>query len=132
MGYNRNKNKTKQAQIADWQYKSTQSDESQSAVKYIGQQPQTVIDQWKAKHGNVYAIKTENKEIFYVRSPKIQEIEAYQPLLQQSKFITYNIGLFKTCYLGGAPIPDNEATLQSIAGQMMKTVEVVVSEVEKL
>lgn|SRR5690606_20178279 len=114
-------------------YKGTQTDDTQKPVsEHNGQQPQNVIDRWKAEHGNVYAIKTEKKDIFYVRSPKIKEIEAFQPLLQQSKFITYNIGLFKTCYLGGSPIPDDEAVLQSIAGQMMKTVEVVVSEVEKL
>ncbi|MDM1045873.1 hypothetical protein HX004_14030 [Myroides sp. 1354] len=101
-------------------------------MEYNGQQNSVVIDRWKTEHGSVYAIKTEKKDIFYVRSPKIQEIEAYQPLLQQSKFITYNIGLFKTCYLGGAPVPNDEATLKSIATQMMKTVEVVVSEVEKL
>lgn len=114
-------------------YKGTQSDDTQTPVsEHNGQQPQSVIERWKSEHGNVYAIRTEKKDIFYVRSPKIKEIEAFQPLLQQSKFITYNIGLFKTCYLGGSPIPDNEAVLQSIAGQMMKTVEVVVSEVEKL
>jgi len=100
-------------------------------IQLTGQQAQDVIDQWKAQHGAVYAIKTE-KDIFYVRPPKIKEIEAYQPLLQQSKFITYNIGLFKTCYLGGATIPTHEPTLQSIATKMMSTVETVVSEVEKL
>ncbi|HUH26049.1 MAG TPA: hypothetical protein VLY87_05445 [Flavobacterium sp.] len=116
--HNRNKNNPTQARP--------------SALEYNGQQHKAVTDRWKAEHGSVYAIKTEKKDIFYVRSPKIQEIEAYQPLLQESKFITYNIGLFKTCYLGGAPIPTDEATLKSIAGQMMKTVEVVVAEVEKL
>lgn len=122
MGYNNNKNKNRN--------KPAQTQNPVPAFK--GQQPKAVIEQWKAKHGNVYAITTENKDIFYVRSPSIKEIEAYQPLLQQSKFITYNIGLFKNCYLGGAPIPDDEPTLQSIAGKMMQTVEVVVSEVEKL
>ena len=111
--------------------KNTSNAEAHKTL-WKGEQSQSVIEDWKRKHGNVYAIKTENNEVFYVRSPKIQEIEAYQPLLQQSKFITYNIGLFKTCYLGGAPIPTDEPTLQSIASQMMKTVEVVVSEVEKL
>lgn len=103
----------------------------QTVLQLNGQQVQAVIDQWKAQHGSIYAIKTDT-DVFYVRPPKIKEIEAFQPLLQQSKFITYNIGLFKTCYLGGAPIPTHEPTLQSIATKMMKTVETVVSEVEKL
>lgn len=127
MGNYQKKHKQNAKAVAE----NTSNDEAYKAT-FKGEQNTSVIEDWKRKHGNVYAIKTEGKAIFYVRTPKIKEIEAFQPLLQQSKFITYNIGLFKTCYLGGAPIPTDEATLSSIAGQMMKTVEVVVSEVEKL
>lgn len=126
--YNKNRNRQHVQNTAD----KVPTNDATGQEVFKGKQTPAVIENWKRTHGNVYQIKTEKGEYFYVRSPKIQEIEAYQPLLQQSKFITYNIGLFKTCYLGGASIPSDEATLSSIAGQMMKTVETVASEVEKL
>lgn len=92
------------------------------------------IEAWKEKYQNVSRITldTEEKKKFYVRSPKIKEIEAIQPLLQQGKYITANITLFKTCYLGGDEIPTEEKELIGAATQMMDTIETVTSGLEKL
>ena len=90
------------------------------------------IEEWKAKHGNVWKIKLETGEVCFVRSPRVKEIEAAQPLLQAGKFITYNITLFKTCLLGGSDVTGDETKLTAAAGEMMQTIETVSAEVEKL
>lgn len=94
------------------------------------------IDIWKAKFEkeglSLHKIKLETGEECIVRSPRMKEIEAVQPLLQQGKFMTYNASLFRTCFLGGANLEGNEKKLYAAAGQMMATVEVITSTVEKL
>ncbi|KGO88380.1 hypothetical protein Q765_00220 [Flavobacterium rivuli WB 3.3-2 = DSM 21788] len=91
-----------------------------------------VIAAWKAQHGRVYKIPLETGEVCFVRSPKIKEIEAAQPNLQAGKFITYNIFLFNTCFLGGDDVKDDEAKLMAAAGMMMETVETITATLEKL
>lgn len=93
---------------------------------------QEQIDQWKAQHGSVWKIPLETGETCYVRSPKTKEIEACQPLLTQGKFITYNISLFKTCFLGGDDVTGDEVKLRAASSMMMQTVETVTATVEKL
>jgi len=90
------------------------------------------IDAWKELHGSVWKIPLETGEVCYVRSPRIKEVEAVQPLLQSGKPITYNITLFKTCFLGGDDITNTESKLVGAAGKMMETIEVVSAELEKL
>ncbi|MGE4345939.1 MAG: hypothetical protein AB7D46_00850 [Flavobacteriaceae bacterium] len=93
---------------------------------------QEQIDQWKSQYGSVWKIPLETGEVCYVRSPRTKEIEAAQPLMQQGKFITFNIMLFKTCLLGGDDIVNDEIKLRAAAGMMMQTVETVTATVEKL
>lgn len=93
---------------------------------------QEQIEQWKAQHGSVWKIPLETGEVAYVRSPKTKEIEACQPLLNQGKFITFNISLYKTCFLGGDDITENEVKLRAASAMMMQTVESVTATVEKL
>lgn len=90
------------------------------------------IAEWKAQHGDVWIVELETGEKCYVRSPKIKEIEAVQPLMQQGKFITYNITLFKTCFLGGDDVTGNETKLMAASSIMMRTIETVTATVEKL
>jgi len=91
-----------------------------------------VIATWKAQHGNVYKIPLATGEVCYVRSPKIKEIEAAQPNLQQGRLITYNIFLFNTCFLGGDNVTGDEARLMAASSMMMETVETITATVEKL
>lgn len=95
-------------------------------------QPEQLAE-WKKLHGNnIYKISIGTGKYFIVRAPKIKEIEGVQYLLKEGKFITYNIFLFRQCYLGGHPIPVEEAELSAAADKMLETVEVVTSEMEKL
>lgn len=73
----------------------------------------------------------ETGEVCYVRSPRIKEIEAVQPLLQAGKFITYNTTLFKTCFLGGDDVSQNETKLAAAGSKMMETVETIAAGLEK-
>lgn len=101
-------------------------------METTNQVTQEQIDAWKEKHGSVWRIPLETGEVCYVRSPKIKELEAVQPLLQNGKLMTYNITLFKTCFLGGSDITKIESKLIGASAKMMDTIEVVSSELEKL
>ncbi len=92
------------------------------------------IKAWKDQYGDcLHKITLETGEVFIVRSPKIKEIEGAQYLLKENKFITYNIFLFRCCYVGGNAIPDNDETkLAAAADKMLQAVEVVSSQMEKL
>jgi len=93
---------------------------------------QEQIDTWKAQHINVFKLPLATGETCYVRSPSVKELEFAQSLMAQGKYISYNISLFKQCFLGGDDITHDETKLMSTAGQMMQTIETVVVTVEKL
>ncbi len=93
---------------------------------------QNDIDAWKEQYKNVFKLPLATGETCYVRSPSVKELEFTQTLMAQGKYISYNISLFKQCFLGGDNILDDETKLMSTAGQMMQTIETVVVTVEKL
>ena len=93
---------------------------------------QEQIDAWKEAHKNVFKLPPATGETCYVRSPSVKELEFAQSLMAQGKYISYNISLFKQCFLGGDDILGDEVKLMSTAGQMMQTIETVVVTVEKL
>lgn len=93
---------------------------------------QEQIDAWKQEHKNVFKLPLATGETCYVRSPSVKELEFAQSLMAQGKYISYNISLFKQCFLGGDNITQDEVKLMSAAGQMMQTIETVVVTVEKL
>lgn len=90
------------------------------------------ITGWKQEHKNVFKLPLATGETCYVRSPSVKELEFAQSLMAQGKYISYNISLFKQCFLGGDDITKDETKLMSTAGQMMQTIETVVVTVEKL
>ena len=104
------------------------TDQTTNFVEVTKQQ----IEELKAKHGSLYLIKVETGEKCYVRRPTVKEIEAVSPLLNQGKFITYNITLFKTCFVAGDDVTNDESKLTAASGQMMETIETLTAEVEKL
>ena len=105
--------------------------ETQNTKEFI-QVSQEQIDAWKAQHKNVFKLPLATGETCYVRSPSVKELEFSQTLMAQGKYISYNISLFKQCFLGGDDITQDEIKLMSAAGQMMQTIETVVVSVEKL
>lgn len=87
---------------------------------------------WKNEHKNVFKLPLATGETCYVRSPSVKELEFAQSLMAQGKYISYNIALFKQCFLGGDNVLDDETKLMSTAAQMMQTIETIVVTVEKL
>jgi hypothetical protein len=107
------------------------TNETQKESEFI-QVSQEQIETWKAQYINVFRLPLATGETCYVRSPSVKELEFAQSLMAQGKYISYNISLFKQCFLGGDDITGNETKLMSTAGQMMQTIETVVVTVEKL
>jgi hypothetical protein len=93
---------------------------------------QEQIDAWKKEHGSIFKLPLETGETCYVRSPSIKELEFSQSLMAQGKYISYNISLFKQCFLGGDDVTGDDIKLMSTAGHMMQTIETVVVNMEKL
>lgn len=88
----------------------------------------------KVQHGNnLHLIKLENGKQAIVRRPTLKELEATQSLLSAGQMITYNIALFKTCFIDGyLPTEEDEYDLIAMSSKMVEIVEISTSTVEKL
>ncbi len=87
----------------------------------------------KLQHGdNLHLIKLENGKAAVVRRPTLRELEATQSLLGQGQFMTYNIALFKTCFVEGDKCEDHEYDLIAMSSKMAEITELATSTVEKL
>ncbi|MDM1548708.1 hypothetical protein HX096_12675 [Empedobacter falsenii] len=87
----------------------------------------------KVQHGeNLHLIKLDNGKAAIVRRPTLRELEATQSLIGQGQFMTYNISLFKTCFIEGDKCEDNEYDLIAMSSKMAEITEVATSSVEKL
>ena len=91
------------------------------------------ITELKLQHGeNLHLIKLDNGKSAIVRRPTLRELEATQSLAAQGQFITYNISLFKTCFIEGDNCSDDDYDLMAMASKMSEITEVATSTVEKL
>lgn len=90
------------------------------------------IQQWKEQHKSVYKITLETGEVCYVRAPKLKEIEYASMNIAQGKMMRFGIVLFKSCFLGGDDVTNDDMKLMSAGSKMQETIEAVTSEVEKL
>ena len=91
------------------------------------------ITELKLQHGdNLHLIKLDNGKSAIVRRPTLRELEATQSLLAQGQMMTYNISLFKTCFIDGDKCDDNEYDLIAMSSRMAEITEIATSSVEKL
>lgn len=91
------------------------------------------ITELKLQHGeNLHLIKLDNGKSAIVRRPTLRELEATQSLLAQGQMMTYNISLFKTCFIDGDKCEDNEYDLIAMSSRMAEITEIATSTVEKL
>lgn len=87
----------------------------------------------KLQHGdNLHLIKLDNGKAAIVRRPTLRELEATQSLLAQGQMMTYNISLFRTCFIDGDNCADNEYDLIAMSSRMAEITEIATSTVEKL
>jgi len=68
--------------------------------KLVGQVDQSQIDDWKKKHGKVYAIIVDG-HIGYVRKPTRTEV-AYSSTIAQTNPMKSNEALLNSTWLGGS------------------------------
>lgn len=107
--------------------KDMQQQQQQQAVS------QEQIENWKKQYGSVYRIRLETGEEYYVRAPRLKEIEYASLNLTQGKMARFGISLLKSCYIGGDELPENDdMKMMSAGSKMQETIEAVISEVEKL
>ena len=91
------------------------------------------ITELKLQHGeNLHLIKLDNGKSAIVRRPTLRELEATQSLLAQGQMMTYNISLFKTCFIDGDKCDDNEYDLIAMSSRMAEITEIATATVEKL
>ena len=91
------------------------------------------ITELKLQHGeNLHLIKLDNGKSAIVRRPTLRELEATQSLLAQGQMMTYNISLFRTCFIDGDKCDDNEYDLIAMSSRMAEITEIATSTVEKL
>ena len=91
------------------------------------------IAELKLQHGeNLHLIKLDNGKSAIVRRPTLRELEATQNLLAQGQMMTYNISLFKTCFIEGDDCSDSEYDLIAMSSRMAEITEIATSSVEKL
>lgn len=91
------------------------------------------INELKLQHGdNLHLISLDNGKQAIVRRPTLKELEATQNLLSQGQMMTYNIALFRTCFIEGDKCEDNDYDLIAMSSKMAEVVEIATSKVEKL
>ncbi len=96
-----------------------------------GQATPEQIQQWKAKHGDVFALKVENS-VGYVKRPGRTEL-AHAEVMSNGNNINYNETLLTDCWLGGdESIRHEDRKFLGVSAQLADIVEVATATVEKL
>ena len=96
-----------------------------------GQATPEQIEAWKAKHRNVWALKTEGS-VAYVRSPGRVEL-SHATAVGAGNPVKFNETILLDCWLGGdTSIQTEDYKFLGISGKLDKIIEVAEVEVEKL
>lgn len=92
---------------------------------------QEQINEWKAKHGEVYAAKS-GENIVYLKKPNRKEIGYASVAGNNGNPVAFNEALLKGCFLGGDdPMLDDNLFL-SVSSVLGELVKVEVATLEKL
>jgi hypothetical protein len=92
---------------------------------------QKQIDDWKAKHGDVFQITVEDKNA-YLRKPDRKTL-AFAMTKAQTDPLGFAEILVNNCWLGGdEEMKTNDAYFLAVTSQLDKLVEVKTSELKKL
>lgn len=92
---------------------------------------QEQIQEWKAKHGDVYKITSGDKECF-LRSPKRKEL-SYASLAGKDDPLAFNEVILKSCWLGGdEEIKTNDAYFIGASKVIGDVIQIKEAKLEKL
>jgi hypothetical protein len=89
------------------------------------------IGEWKAKYGDVYRIKIDNKEC-YLKKPSRKAL-GYASMAGKDNPLKFNEVLLNDCWLGGdEEIKTNDDLFLSASAKISELIEVKEAELEKL
>ena len=103
---------------------------------FIGQATAEQIKEWKEAHGDVFTIKTEDKQenthIGYLKKPKRKHISA-ATVAGKVDPLKFNETLLRECWLGGSEeIRKDDDMFMSASGVLDQLLDVKEAELEKL
>jgi len=89
------------------------------------------IAEWKAKHGDVFCIKVEDK-VCYLKKPSRKAL-GYASVAGKDNPLKFNEVLLNDCWLGGdEEIKTNDDLFLSVSPKLTELIEVKEAELEKL
>lgn len=89
------------------------------------------IAEWKAKHGDIFKIKVEDK-VAYLKKPSRKAL-GYASVAGKDNPLKFNEVLLNDCWLGGdEEIKTNDSLFLSISSKLSELIEVKEVELEKL
>jgi hypothetical protein len=89
------------------------------------------IEQWKAKHGDVFCIKVEEKAC-YLKKPSRKTL-GYASMAAKTNPLKFNEVLLNDCWLAGdEDIKTDDDLFLSVTGKMVELIEVKEADLEKL
>lgn len=102
-----------------------------SKTELIGQATPEQVQEWKDKHGDIFAIKAE-EHICYLRRPTRKAI-SYASVAGKTDPLKFNETLLRECWLGGSEeIRKNDDLFLAASGVLDKIIEIKEAELEKL
>lgn len=102
-----------------------------SNEKLIGQATPEQIQEWKDKHGDVFAIKVEG-HVCYLHKPSRKTI-SYASVAGKTDPLKFNETLLRECWLGGSEaIRKDDDKFLAAGGVLDQIVEVKEADLEKL
>ncbi len=106
-------------------------------VKLIGQATPEQVKEWKDKHDDIYAVKTEpddngEQHICYLKVPNRKVLGAAAESSRNNP-IKYSEVVLRQCWLGGSDaIKERDELFLSVSGKMADLIQVGEAELEKL
>jgi hypothetical protein len=92
---------------------------------------QEQIQEWKAKHGDIFKITVDGKEAF-LKKPSRKTL-GYASVAGKTNPLKFNEVLLNDCWLGGDEvIKTNDELFLSVSGKLADLLEVKEAELEKL
>ena len=99
--------------------------------KLTGQATAEQIQEWKAKHGDIFSVKVDG-HVCYLHKPSRRTI-SYASVAAKTDPLKFNETLLRECWLGGSEaIRNDDDKFLAAGGILERIVEIKTAELEKL
>jgi len=100
-------------------------------IKYTGEVSKDQIKQWKAQHGDVFAIRVDG-HVCYLKRPD-RKVIAYASSVGTKDPVKFNELMLSNCWLGGSEaIKTDDSLFLGASGRLAELIEIKEAELEKL